>query len=124
MLHSFLSQDWAGLAMAGIMALFAVGLWRYFRKKWMAAPFAALALAMAIGSIAHLRQVSGIEGRFPPPGKYVEVGGQAIHLLAEGAKGSGPTIVMFGGSHAPGTAMRHLHDGLKDKRADIVRPLH
>lgn len=85
MLHSFLSQDWAGLAMAGIMALFAVGLWRYFRKKWMAAPFAALALAMAIGSIAHLRQVSGIEGRFPPPGKYVEVGGQAIHLLAEGA---------------------------------------
>jgi pimeloyl-ACP methyl ester carboxylesterase len=121
MMHAFLSNDWAGLAFAaGVLALAAV-LYLVSRRWWVAAPVALLALAMAIGSAVHLYRVSEMERLYPAPGAFVEVDGQRLHVLAEGPQNGGPTIVLFGGGHAPGTSMRFIHDALKrDYRSVLI----
>lgn len=120
-MHAFLSQDWAGLAMA--VAVLAIGIGSYFwlRKWWLSAPIALLGIAMMIGSGLYLWQVADMEQRYPAPGKFADIEGQAIHYLDEGKSVDGPTIVLFGGGHAPGTSMQFLHDALKrDYRSVLI----
>lgn len=120
-MHGFLSNDWAGLVIAGIVAAFAVLLYFATRRWWLALPVALLAVAMVIGSAAHLSRVAEMERAYPAPGKFVEVDGQKIHILVEGPENGRPTIVLFGGGHAPGTSMRFLHDALKtDYRSVLI----
>lgn len=120
-MHGFLSNDWAGLVIAGMVAAFAVLLYFATRRWWLALPVALLAVAMVIGSAAHLSRVAEMERTYPAPGKFVEVDGQKIHILVEGPENGRPTIVLFGGGHAPGTSMRFLHDALKtDYRSVLI----
>lgn len=113
-MHHFLSNDWAGLAMAAAVAALAFGLHLWLRKWWISAPLGLLALAMTAGSVIYLLEVADMEKRYPAPGRFVEIDGQQIHVLAEGPKNARPTIVLFGGGHAPGTSMMFLHDALKE----------
>ncbi|WP_430386266.1 alpha/beta fold hydrolase [Blastomonas fulva] len=119
-MHGFLSIDWAGLALAGGVAAVAVVLYIIARRWWLAAPLAVLSLAMAIGSAIHLYRVAEMERDFPAPGTFVEIDGQKLHVLAEGPEGKGPTIVLFGGGHAPGTSMRFIHDALKQEYRSVL----
>lgn len=119
-MNGFLSNDWAGLALAGGAALVAALIYLASRRWWLAAPVALLAVAMAIGSAVHLSRVADMERRYPAPGRFVEVEGQTLHILAEGPKTGGPTIVLFGGAHAPGTSMRFLHDALKQDYRSVL----
>jgi pimeloyl-ACP methyl ester carboxylesterase len=119
-MHAFLSNDWAGLVLAAVVLSVAAVLYFVSRRWWVAAPFAVLALAMAIGSAVHLYRVSEMERLYPAPGTFVDVDGQQIHVLVEGPQNEGPTIVLFGGGHAPGTSMRFLHDALKQDYRSIL----
>ena len=119
-MHAFLSNDWAGLVLAA--AVLAIGglLWLVLRRWWVAAPFGLLALAMAIGSGVHLYRVAEMERLYPAPGTFVVVDGQRLHVLAEGPQNDGPTVVLFGGGHAPGTSMRFIHDALKQDYRSVL----
>jgi pimeloyl-ACP methyl ester carboxylesterase len=120
-MNGFLSNDWAGLVLAGGVALVAALIYLATRRWWVTAPVGLLALAMAIGSGVHLSRVDEMERLYPAPGTFVEVDGQKIHALMEGPENGRPTIVLFGGGHAPGTSMRFLHDGLKtDYRSVLI----
>jgi pimeloyl-ACP methyl ester carboxylesterase len=119
-MHGFLSNDWAGLVLAGGVAVIAFLLYMIARRWWLAAPIAILSLAMAIGSAVHLYRVAEMERNFPAPGTFVEVDGQKLHVLVEGPEAKGPTIVLFGGGHAPGTSMRFLHDALKNEYRSVL----
>ncbi|GAO80947.1 alpha/beta hydrolase fold [Sphingopyxis sp. C-1] len=68
----------------------------------------------------HLYRVAEMERLYPAPGTFVEVDGQRIHVLAEGPQNEGPTIVLFGGGHAPGTSMRFIHDALKQDYRSVL----
>jgi pimeloyl-ACP methyl ester carboxylesterase len=121
-MHGFLSNDWAGLVLAAGVAAVAAVLFLVTRRWWAAAPVALLAAAMAIGSGVHLYQVAEMDRKYPAPGSFVEVDGQQLHVLAEGPESdSAPTIVLFGGGHAPGTSMRFIHDAVKaDYRSVLI----
>lgn len=119
-MHGFLSNDWAGLVIAGGTAGLAALLFVLTRRLWLALPVALLAFAMAIGSAVHLSRVADMERTYPAPGKFVEVDGQKIHVLVEGPEAGRPTIVLFGGGHAPGTSMRFLHDALKSDYRSVL----
>lgn len=119
-MHGFLSNDWAGLAMAGGVAALAVVLYIITRRWWLAAPLAVLSLAMAIGSAVHLYRVAEMERNFPAPGTFVELDGQKLHVVAEGPQNSGPIIVLFGGGHAPGTSMQFIHNALKQDYRSVL----
>jgi pimeloyl-ACP methyl ester carboxylesterase len=120
-MHGFLSNDWAGLVLAAGVAVLAVGLHIVTRRWWVTAPFGLLAAAMTIGSGVHLYRVADMERNYPAPGTFVEVEGQRLHVLAEGPENGRPTIILFGGGHAPGTSMRFIHDALKgDYRSVLI----
>ena len=119
-MHGFLSNDWAGLVIAGGTAVLAALLFLVTRRWWLALPVVLLAVAMAVGSAVHLWRVAEMERAYPAPGKFVEVDGQRIHVLVEGPETGGPTIVLFGGGHAPGTSMRFLHDALKTGHRSVL----
>jgi pimeloyl-ACP methyl ester carboxylesterase len=106
--------------MAAGVAVIAVALFIALRPRWPATVGGLLALAMAGGSIVHLLQVRAVDAEFPPPGTFVEVDGQQLHVLAEGPVNDGPTIVLFGGGHAPGTSMMFLHDALKEDYRSVL----
>ncbi|RKS88663.1 alpha/beta hydrolase [Sphingosinicella microcystinivorans] len=119
-MHGFLSNDWAGLAMAAGVAAIAGALFLATRRGWVATPVLLLAAAMAVGSGIHLYRVAEMERLYPAPGTFVEVDGQKIHVLAEGPDNTGPAIVLFGGGHAPGTSMRFIHDALKTQYRSVL----
>jgi hypothetical protein len=119
-MHGFLSNDWAGLVFAAGVAVLAVGLHIVTRRWWVTAPFGLLAAAMTIGSGVHLYRVADMERNYPAPGTFVEVEGQRLHVLAEGPENGRPTIILFGGGHAPGTSMRFIHDALKEDYRSVL----
>ncbi|UNU44647.1 alpha/beta fold hydrolase [Sphingopyxis sp. YF1] len=119
-MHGFLSNDWAGLVLAAGMAVLAGVIFVLTRRRWAAAPVLLFAAAMAVGSGVHLYRVAGMERLYPAPGSFVEVDGQRLHVLAEGAQDRGPVIVLFGGGYAPGTAMKFLHDALKPEFRSVL----
>lgn len=114
------SQDWAGLLIAILVAAAgALVLWR-ITPKWPAYLVFAFAGALALGSALHIVDAVGIAHRFPAPGKFVNVDGVRIHILAEGPKNGRPTIVWFAGGHAPGAAIQNLHDRLRGQYRSVL----
>lgn len=119
-MHGFLSNDWAGMAIAAGVMVLAGLLFLATRRLWAVAPLLLLAAAMAIGSGIHLYRVAEMERLYPAPGTFVEVDGQRLHVLMEGPENKGPTIVLFGGGHAPGTSMKFLHDAINSEFRSVL----
>jgi pimeloyl-ACP methyl ester carboxylesterase len=116
----FLSHDWAGLAISGVVIVMGFAIHRLRRVRYLGVAFLVLGALMIVGSTMHLIAVSSWAGRFPPPGKLVDVGGYRIHVLAEGDNKGNPTVIFIPGSHSPGYALYHLHRALKQETRSIL----
>ncbi len=122
MLLSFLSHDYSGLVIAAlILALGVAGFVLLKRRvlRWFFGAVVLTALVLGGGAVSHLVRISSIDSRFPPPGRMVDVGGHAIHILAEGPRG-GPAIVWFGGGHSGGLAAYDLHRRIRGEARSIL----
>ena len=120
-LLGFLSRDWSGLAIAVIVAAFGALLRGLDAPAWLWVPLLAIGLLLAIGAAFHVYRVSATVARHPPPGRMVDVGGFRLHVLAEGERPAGrPAVVWFGGGHASGASMHHLHRELRTHTRSIL----
>lgn len=134
-MNNFLSQDWAGLLIAAIIALAGWLLWRFARKrsaKWLRWPLSGIAgivtllgVALLIGAVVHVVQVGRSSIDYPMPGEAFDVGGYKLHLMRQGenrvtADGRTPTLILVPGGYAQGLALHHLYEALaKDTRTII-----
>jgi pimeloyl-ACP methyl ester carboxylesterase len=125
-LLAFLSHDWSGLVIAGLLAVLGYLLWRRARRRgarlllvisWVVLGFAALLTAGASYHVVHSMQA---KARHPPPGKLVDVGGYRMHVLAEGDARGRPAIVWMPGAHSAGYAFYHLHATMRDEARSIL----
>ncbi len=118
----FLCYDWAGLAIAVLLGLFGLGIWSESSNtlQWLGAALVGIAGLLALGALRHMLRMAKIREQYPPPGKMVDVGGYRLHVLAEGPKNGRPPIVWFGGSHASGVGMHHLHLALRETSRSIL----
>ncbi len=115
-----LSHDTAGLVFAATIAVIG-GLFYWRRWRKLGVGITVVALLLAAGSIVHLRHAAGIARENPVPGRFVEVAGMQIHILAEGSSAAGqPTLVWFGGAHTGGAAMSHLHRMMKGEFRSVL----
>jgi len=116
-LLALLSREWIALA-AGIPLLVSGAL--------AAAPLPvrwALVISgvlLVLGAAVNITRISRARQRHPPEGKLYDIGGYRVHLLAEGSSGNRPPIVMFGGGHAAGAAMIHIHRALVQTSRSIL----
>lgn len=115
---SFLSREWAGLAMA--VATAATAVLGFVWSTWLGIAILSVAACLAAGSVVHLVQMARVRRRFPPPGRMVDVGGFRIHVLAEGDARDGPSVVWMPGGHAAGFAFHHLHCALREESRSIL----
>jgi pimeloyl-ACP methyl ester carboxylesterase len=123
-LLTLVSRDWAGLVLAGIVAL-GVGLLARALGGAAGAALAllggALAIGLAVASVVHLRALGLARQAHPPPGRLIDVGGYRVHLLAEGQVRDGrPPVLWFAGGHASGLAIHHLHRAFCDETRSIL----
>jgi pimeloyl-ACP methyl ester carboxylesterase len=123
-LLALLSRDWAGLLIAGAMALLSVVLARAPAGApggVLATAAGALAVAMAVASLMHLHTLGRARRAHPPPGRLIDVGGYRVHLLAEGQVRDGrPPVLWFAGGHASGLAIHHLHRAFRGETRSIL----
>lgn len=122
-LLAFLSHDAAGLAVAALLLVPGAYLLARRRRRsgnddvkhthraslYGGVLLLALGGLLALGSIVHLVETAQRRAEFPMPGRFVEVHGAKIHLVAEGRKSGRPTLVWFGGGHVGGYAVHNLH---------------
>ncbi|MFJ4513657.1 alpha/beta fold hydrolase [Streptomyces sp. NPDC088816] len=116
-----LSRDWAGLVIALPPA--AVGAWCVtLGGGWrvLGGVLCAAALALALGSLRHLLHVARVRVRHPPPGLMVDVGGHRMHILAEGDRGTRPTVVWMPGGHVGGYALYPLHALARERMRSVL----
>lgn len=125
LLFSFLSRDWAGLALAAIPA--AAGLLALTPSssgpdwaRWLGWGALAAALLLASGAARHLLRMAAVRRRHPPPGKLVDIGGYRVHLLAEGDARGQPPVVWLPGGHASGFNLHNLHRMLRGEARSIL----
>ena len=123
-LLALMSRDWAGLLVAlGVAAASA-----FAARALPGAAGGALALVggllaavLAGASLRHLATLARARRAHPPPGQMIDLGGYRVHLLAEGQAREGrPAVVWFGGGHASGLAMHHLHRALREETRSIL----
>lgn len=115
-----LSHDTAGLVFAATIGVIG-GLFYWRRWRKLGTGIIAVALLLAAGSIVHLRHAAAIAQDNPAPGRFVDVDGMQIHILAEGRSAAGrPTLVWFGGAHTAGAAMSHLHQMMKGEFRSVL----
>ena len=123
-LLALMSRDWAGLLVAlGVAAAsaFAAHALPGAAGGALALVSGLLAAVLAGASLRHLATLSRARRDHPPPGRMVDLGGYRVHLLAEGqARESRPAVVWFGGGHASGLAMHHLHRALREETRSIL----
>ncbi len=123
---SFLSRDWAGLAVAAAGAF--VGWWCVGVGQANGAPWAvvlgwaivAVAALAASGALWHLVHMARVRAAYPPPGRLVDIGGYRVHVLAEGEANGRPSVVWMPGGHAAGFALHHLHEALREETRSIL----
>ena len=134
-MNNFLSQDWAGLVIAAVIALIGYIVWRTARgrtSKWLRWPLTAISsvvllagVALFAGAIIHLVQVARLGAAYPMPGESFDVRGYRLHLMRKGENqvnenGRTPTVVLISGGYAQGLALHHLYEALsKDTRTII-----
>jgi pimeloyl-ACP methyl ester carboxylesterase len=117
---SFLSHDWAGLPIAGVVILIGFALSRLRRVRYLGVAVYVLGALMAVGSITHLVGVASWTRQFPAPGKMVDVGGYRLHVLAEGENKGNPSVIFVPGSHSPGYSLYHLHRAFRQETRSIL----
>lgn len=123
---SFLSRDWAGLALSGLAGLAgaavlaAGGRGHLAWVSWTGAALLAVAAVGAAGSLWHLLHMARVRARHPVPGRLVDVGGHRVHVLAEGDALGRPPVVWLPGGHAAGFALHHLHRALYSEARSIL----
>ena len=121
LLLAFLSRDWSGLAIAASVAACGWLVQAAGAATWLWVPMIAIAAVLALGAVRHVLHVSRLVARHPPPGRLVDVGGFRLHVLAEGERPAGrPAVVWFGGGHASGATMHHLHRALRQETRSIL----
>jgi pimeloyl-ACP methyl ester carboxylesterase len=114
-LLALLAREWSGLAIGATIAL---GGWLIGGSIGIG--LCGLGALLVAGNLWHIIYLARVRRRHPPPGKMIDLGGCKVHMLAEGeAKGTLP-LVMFGGGHAPGLAMGHLHAMLNTRTRSIL----
>lgn len=125
-LLTLLSHDWAGLALAGLVAG-SGWLWLRFARtrgwrwgRWLGAVWLVVAALLTLGAGYHLVHMAQVRAQYPPPGKLVDVGGYRIHLLAEGDAQGRPTVVWMPGAHGAGFTLHHLHRALREQTRSIL----
>lgn len=123
-LLSLLSRDWAGLLIAVAIAALA-GITGYMQGnlagQFIASAGLVIALGLAMASLRHLITLTRARIRHPPPGRFVDLGGYRVHILAEGEVRHGrPPVVWFAGGHACGYAIHHLHRAFRDETRSIL----
>ncbi|MCZ8321216.1 MAG: alpha/beta hydrolase [Novosphingobium sp.] len=112
---AFLAREWSGLIVGAIVALGGL-----LAGGWIGLAICGLGSLLVVCNLWHLIYLAHVRRRHPPPGKMIDLGGYKVHVLAEGEAGSNRPLVMFGGGHAPGLAMGHLHAALKDVTRSII----
>jgi pimeloyl-ACP methyl ester carboxylesterase len=114
-LLSLLSQDWAGLVLAALLALIGWALGG-------APGLVVLSLAGMAGLLAliHVIHAFWIAARFPPPGQMVSTTAGRLHVVSEGAQNGKPAFVVFAGAHASGAAIHHLHRAMSAVTRSIL----
>jgi pimeloyl-ACP methyl ester carboxylesterase len=115
---SFLSREWSALFIALLLAM--TGLLLRQGMPWLGTALFALGLLLAVGGIVHLVTFAMARRKFPPPGRMLDVAGTRIHILAEGDANGNLPVVWFGGGHAPGLVMDHIHRALRTDTRSIL----
>ncbi len=122
-LLTFLSRDWSGLILAGLVAVAALLLpaggeasWPWL-LRWV---LYVVAVLLAVGSLTYLWRRHTILRRHPPPGKCVDIGGYRVHVLAEGEARGKPAIVWLPGGHTGSFSLHHLHRTLREEARSIM----
>ncbi len=123
MIYSLLSHSWGGLVIAALVAgvgllLARVGRWRIVR--WVGFAVCALALLLAAGSVVAIVRIARANRAYPPPGRLVDVGGQRMHIWAEGDARGGPTVIWIPGGHSQGLGLYHLHKAMRGETRSIL----
>ena len=118
LLLSLLSREWLGLLAAMLCGI--VGLALHPALPLLGDFLIGLALLLAAGALTHLFIFMQARRRYPPPGRLINVAGTQIHLLAEGDVSGHHPIVWFGGGHAAGLVMDHLHRVLRMETRSIL----
>jgi pimeloyl-ACP methyl ester carboxylesterase len=118
---ALLSRDASGLVIAALVAALGVLL------RATGAPLGLAALPMLAGavlagmSMRHLLTLARTRRDNPPPGKWIDLGGYRVHLLAEGEVREGrPPVVWFAGGHASGYSIHHLHRAFRTETRSIL----
>ena len=122
MLLTILSYEWAGLVLAAAIGVVGAACW--FGDVAFARDLGAILLvaaaALTIGACIHLLRLARTRRRFPPRGKMIDIGGYRVHVFAEGTVTNHPPVVWFGGGHAAGAVMDHLHRNMRDITRSIL----
>ncbi|MBS0421286.1 MAG: alpha/beta fold hydrolase [Proteobacteria bacterium] len=116
-LLALLSREWIALAVGIALLVSGTAAPAPAPVKWACAIFGAL---LALGGLVNLTRISRARRRHPPQGKLCNLGGYRVHLLAEGSSHDRPPIVLFGGGHAAGAAMIHIHRALVQRNRSIL----
>ncbi len=125
-IYALLAHSWSGLLIAALVAglgwlIARTARWRgYPRVRFVGYAIYALALLLAVGSIAAIVRISRAEGRYAPRGKLIDVGGYRMHILAEGDAQGGPALVWLPGGHASGLFIYPLHKALRNETRSIL----
>lgn len=120
---TFLSRDWSGLALAGLVALSGAVLPTDGDSTWQVSlrwVLLVAATSMAIGSLRYLWRRRAALRRYPPPGRRVDVDGYQLHVLAEGDSHGRPAVVWLPGGHTGAFAMHHLHRVLREEARSVL----
>jgi pimeloyl-ACP methyl ester carboxylesterase len=118
---ALLSRDASGLLIAALVAALGWLLKLLGLPLLLAAVVWLLAAVLALASLRHLLQRANVQREHPAPGKFVDVGGTRIHVLAEGEVRAGRApVVWFAGGHACGYAIHHLHRAFRGETRSIL----
>ncbi|QMW23794.1 alpha/beta hydrolase [Sandaracinobacteroides saxicola] len=115
---TLLSREWFAFIPASIFA--AAGLALRPNGPGLGVALILLALLMAVGGVIHLVTIAAARRKYPPPGKMIDVAGTQIHIVAEGEAKDRLPIIWFGGGHAAGLVMDHVHRALRDETRSIL----
>lgn len=111
----FLSRPWAGLAIAGAVAVAGLVL---AGVAWLVGiSLLVVSGLLGLGALVSLVRVSRAA---PPPGRLYPVEGVSVHLLAEGEAGEAHPVIWVAGGHGEGLIMHHLHRVMREETRSIL----
>lgn len=122
-LLGFLSREWSGLPVAAVLCGAGLLLCLVAEATWqlvLGLLVVVDGLVIAAGSIRNLVYLRSLRARHPPPGRLIDIGGQAIHLVAEGEARGRRSVVWFPGGHSAGAYLQHLHEALRQHGRSIL----